>query len=136
MNYPCSYLTADAVLIVQDQVLLVQRKNEPFKGKWAFPGGFIDENEKVLEGAKRELREETGIENVSLTQFGAYGDPGRDPRGRTVSIVFWSFLTEKPTAKASDDAAYCRWFPLNQLPEMAFDHGLILSDVRRSIAKK
>jgi 8-oxo-dGTP diphosphatase len=136
MSYPCSYLTADAILIVADQVLLVQRKNEPFKGKWAFPGGFIDENEGVLDGAKRELQEETGIENVSLSQFGAYADPGRDPRGRTVSIVFWSFLTEKPEAKASDDAANCEWFLLNQLPQMAFDHELILSDVRRRIQEK
>ena len=135
MNHPCSYLTADAVLIVDNEVLLVQRKYDPFKGKWGFPGGFVDPDEKVLDGAKRELQEETGITNVELSQFGAYGDPGRDPRGRTVSFVYWAFPKEKPHAKAADDAANCGWFSLDNLPEMAFDHGKILSDVRNRLKK-
>jgi 8-oxo-dGTP diphosphatase len=130
MKRPSCYLTADSVLIVGNEVLLVQRKHEPFQGKWGLPGGFVDAEEKVLDGARRELQEETGVEGVSLTQFGAYGDPGRDPRGRTVSFVYWSMMEKKPAAKAADDAADCAWFDLNQLPEMAFDHAQILADVR------
>lgn len=133
MKYPTCYLTADAILIVVNQVLLVQRRNDPFQGKWALPGGFIQEAEKVLDGAKRELKEETGVENVSLTQFGAYGDPDRDPRGRVVSIVFWSLMEKQPDATAADDAADCKWFDLNQLPDLAFDHAQILADVRNRL---
>ena len=130
MARPTCLLTADAVLIVGTEVLLVQRKHDPFQGKWCIPGGFVDPEEKVLDAARRELQEETGVENVSLTQFGAYGDPGRDPRGRTVSFVYWCLLDAKPSATAADDAADCNWFDLNVLPEMAFDHGQILADVR------
>ena len=130
MKHSTCYLTADAILIVGSHVLLVQRQNDPFQGKWALPGGFVDETEKVLDGAKRELREETGVENISLTQFGAYGDPGRDPRGRVVSVVYWSLLEKQPEASAADDAADCKWFDLNELPDLAFDHAQILADVR------
>jgi 8-oxo-dGTP diphosphatase len=130
---PTCLLTADALLIVGNEVLLVQRKNEPFQGKWCIPGGFVDPEEKVLDAANRELQEETGVENVALTQFGAYGDPGRDPRGRTVSFVYWSLLDVKPRVAAADDAADCKWFDLNALPEMAFDHGKILTDVRAKL---
>jgi len=133
MNYPHCYLTADAILIVGNDVLLVQRRNDPFQGKWGLPGGFVEEGEKVLDGAKRELQEETGAENISLTQFGAYGDPGRDPRGRVVSIVYWSLLEKRPDVTAADDAADCKWFDLNQLPELAFDHAQILADVRNRL---
>lgn len=121
------------MLIVGNDVLLVQRRNDPFQGKWALPGGFVDEDEKVLDGAKRELQEETGVENVSLTQFGAYGDPGRDPRGRVVSVVYWSLLEKQPSAHAADDAADCKWFDLNDLPDLAFDHAQILADVRNRL---
>ncbi len=130
MSRSTCHLTADAILIAGNKVLLVRRKNDPFQGKWGLPGGFVDDDEKVLDAAKRELREETGVENVSLTQFGAYGDPGRDPRGRTVSIVYWSLLEKKPQTNAADDAADCGWFDMNELPELAFDHGQILADVR------
>jgi 8-oxo-dGTP diphosphatase len=133
MKHPTCYLTADAILIVGNNVLLVQRRHDPFQGKWALPGGFVEEEEKVLDGAKRELQEETGVENISLTQFGAYGDPGRDPRGRTVSIVYWSLLEKQPDATAADDAANCKWFDLNQLPDLAFDHAQILADVRNRL---
>jgi 8-oxo-dGTP diphosphatase len=133
MKYPPCYLTADAILIVENQVLLVQRRNDPFQGKWALPGGFVEEAEKVLDGAKRELQEETGVVNVSLTQFGAYGDPDRDPRGRVVSIVYWSLMEKQPDATAADDATDCKWFDLNQLPDLAFDHAQILADVRNRL---
>ncbi|MGH9857761.1 MAG: NUDIX domain-containing protein [Acidobacteriota bacterium] len=130
---PNCLLTADAILIVRNEVLLVQRKNEPFQGKWCIPGGFVDPDEKVMDAAKRELQEETAVENIALTQFGAYGDPGRDPRGRTVSFVYWCLLERKPSTMAADDAADCKWFDLDALPEMAFDHGQILTDVRAKL---
>jgi 8-oxo-dGTP diphosphatase len=133
MKRPTCYLTADAILIVGNDVLLVQRKHDPFQGKWALPGGFVDEDEKTLDAAKRELQEETGVENISLTQFGAYGDPGRDPRGRVVSVVYWSLLEKQPETSAADDAADCKWFDLNDLPDLAFDHAQILADVRNRL---
>ena len=129
MNPPNCYLTADAILIVGNEVLLVRRKYEPFQGKWALPGGFVEDGEKVMDAAIRELREETGVDHHSLSQLGAYGDPGRDPRGRTVSFVFWSVLAKKPDLAASSDAAECAWFDFNKLPEMAFDHRQILADL-------
>ena len=132
MKLTCA-LTADSVLIVNNEVLLVQRKHEPFQGEWSFPGGFVEENEKVLDGAKRELEEETGVGDVVLVQFGAYGDPGRDPRGRTVSVVYLGLLDQKPQTKAADDAAACGWFPIDQPPLMAFDHEKILSDIRERL---
>jgi 8-oxo-dGTP diphosphatase len=133
MKRPTCYLTADAILIVENDVLLVQRKHDPFQGKWALPGGFAGEDEKTLDAAKRELQEETGVENISLTQFGAYGDPDRDPRGRVVSVVYWSLLEKQPEARAADDAADCKWFDLNDLPDLAFDHAQILADVRNRL---
>jgi 8-oxo-dGTP diphosphatase len=133
MRQPNCYLTVDAILICENEVLLIRRKNDPFQGKWAIPGGFVDDDEKVIDAAKRELQEETGVENIPLTQFGGYGDPGRDPRGRTVSIAYWCLLERKPPASAGDDAANCHWFDLNDPPEMAFDHAQILSDVRNRL---
>ena len=133
MKPPNCYLTADAVLIVGTEVLLVRRKYEPFQGKWALPGGFVEDGEKVIDAAIRELREETGIAHPSLSQLGAYGDPGRDPRGRVVSLVFWDVLPKKPAAAAGDDAADCAWFDFNKLPEMAFDHQQILVDLKNRV---
>jgi 8-oxo-dGTP diphosphatase len=130
---PNCYLTADTVLIVENEILLVRRKNEPFRGSWCFPGGFVDPGEKVEDGALRELMEETGVTGVKVEQFGAYGDPGRDPRGRTVSFVYWSRLHRKPEVKANDDAMEAGWFSLEQLPPLAFDHGKIAQDIRRRL---
>lgn len=124
------FLTADALLIHENEVLLVRRKNEPFRGKWCVPGGFVDPDEKVEHAAARELEEETGVSGVWLKFFGVYSDPGRDPRGRTVTVVFWATLPEKPQARAGDDAAECGWFPIHHPPEMAFDHAKILEDAR------
>jgi 8-oxo-dGTP diphosphatase len=126
---PNCYLTADSALIVGKEILLVQRKHDPFGGQWALPGGFVDPEEKTEDGALRELMEETGVTGVRMQQFRAYGDPGRDPRGRTVSVVFWARLSEKPDAHAGDDAAETGWFSLEDLPPMAFDHGQIAKDL-------
>jgi 8-oxo-dGTP diphosphatase len=128
-TYNC-FLTADIVLVVGNEVLLVRRGNEPFRGRWAFPGGFVEADEPVIKGAERELMEETGVTGIALQQLGAYGDPGRDPRGRTLSVVYWARLSEKPETSAGDDAAECGWFPLEDLPPMAFDHAKIAEDVR------
>lgn len=130
---PNCYLTADIVLICGDQVLLVRRKNAPYRGYWSFPGGFVEPDEAVEAGALRELMEETGVENIRLEQFGAYGDPGRDPRGRTVAVVYWARLLQKPEIRAGDDAAEAGWFPLNGLPPLAFDHGKMAQDVIRRL---
>jgi len=130
-HLPQFYVAADSILIAGQEVLLVQRKHEPFQGKWAFPGGFVDVHEKLLDAAIRELEEETGVRGIQLVPFGTYGDPGRDPRGRVLSVVYWSRIDKKPPVKAADDAADCRWFDLRNLPEMAFDHAQVLEDVRR-----
>ena len=137
MKYPPNcYLTADVVLIAGNETLLIRRKYEPFEGSWAFPGGFVEDNETVIDGAARELEEETGVTGVSLTQFGTYADPGRDPRGRTVAVVYWAILEMKPVSNAGDDAADCGWFPLDALPGMAFDHGTIAADVLKQLRSK
>jgi 8-oxo-dGTP diphosphatase len=130
--YNC-YLTADTIVNVGDDVLLVRRKNEPFRGIWCFPGGFVDLDEKVLDGALRELQEETGITNVKVEVFGTYADPGRDPRGRTVTVVYRTHPSQRPEVRAGDDAAECGWFSLKNLPEMAFDHSKIAEDFRHCL---
>ncbi len=87
-------------------------------------------DEKLIETAARELKEETGMENVDLTQYRAYGDPGRDPRGRTVAVVFYGFVDpDREKVRGGDDAAEAGWFPLVNLPDLAFDHSMILDEL-------
>lgn len=129
-DYPRPALTVDVVLATREQhprVLLIRRGKDPFKGRWALPGGFVDENERLIDAAKRELVEETGVEIGELVQLYTAGDPGRDPRGWTVSVVFLARVADPPAAAAADDASEVRWFPLHQPPEMAFDHAMILT---------
>ena len=133
MRFFTSYLTVDSMIIVDHEILLIQRGNDPYKGQWALPGGFVEEEEKVLTAAARELQEETGISGVKLKQFATYGDPGRDPRGRVVCVVHWAKLKTKPKTIAGDDAAAARWFSLDDLPELAFDHAKILQDLRERL---
>lgn len=133
--YNC-YLTADTIVVCGNDVVLVRRKNEPFQGMWCLPGGFVEADETVLAGAKRELAEETGISGLEIEQFGAYGDPGRDPRGRTVTVVHWTFVQDKLELKAGDDAVECSWFSLDDLPALAFDHGKIADDLKRRIKQR
>ncbi|MBW6414899.1 NUDIX hydrolase [Methylacidiphilum fumariolicum] len=125
-------LTTDCVVIgfMPDtlHLLLIQRQNPPFQGMWALPGGFVEENEDLEEAAIRELKEETNINAPQLVQIGAFGKPGRDPRGRVISIAFllvMPFENLKPTA--GDDAKNACFFPLNQLPILAFDHQSIIA---------
>lgn len=129
---PHIFLTVDIILTRQfnskSEVLLIQRLNEPFKNNWALPGGFVDKGEDLEPAAKRELLEETSISIKSLTQFKTYGKPERDPRGDTVSVVFYGDVKEDVIAQAADDAKDVRWFPMDSLPELAFDHEEILRD--------
>lgn len=108
------------------KVLLIKRKNDPFKGHWALPGGFIEETEDLVTAAKRELQEETGIVIKTMEQVRAFGAPGRDPRGRTISIAFVSRVFSEEGLKAGDDAAEASWVSVNDLPDLAFDHAEII----------
>lgn len=129
---PHIFLTVDIILTRQfnskTEVLLIQRLNEPFRNNWALPGGFVDKGEDLEPAAKRELLEETSISIKSLTQFKTYGKPGRDPRGDMVSVVFYAEVAANVIAQAADDAKDVRWFPMDDLPELAFDHAEILRD--------
>ncbi|MCQ2976194.1 MAG: NUDIX hydrolase [Bacteroidales bacterium] len=131
-NYPMPAVTADIIVIrnigIKSEILLIKRKNDPFKDCWAFPGGFTEENETLQESASRELLEETGIDCKLLSQFKAYGDPGRDPRGRTITIVFYVYIDPNVEFKPADDAKEAGWFDLNNLPALAFDHAKILEE--------
>lgn len=112
----------------EPKVLLIQRGNEPYKGCWAFPGGFMNMEETAEECAVRELKEETGLTVTRIQQIGAYSKVDRDPRGRTVSIAYLA-IVDAPTAVAGmDDAAKATWFPLSSLPDLAFDHKDIMAD--------
>lgn len=126
-DYPRPSVTVDIVLLMDTlphpQVLLIRRKNSPFKDLWALPGGFLEMDESFQESALRELWEETGISNVHLTQIGAYGEPDRDPRGRVITIAYLGIVKyEQPEAVAGSDASEVAWFSTNDLPQLAFDH--------------
>ena len=139
-DYSRPTVTADIVLITREEkprILLIERKRDPFAGKWALPGGFVEEQERLVDAAKRELLEETGLENIELEQLHAFGDPGRDPRGWTITIAFLACVQPhllKP--KAGDDAAEVEWFPLDALPALAFDHAEIVRRARNRIDER
>ncbi len=136
-NYPRAAVTVDAILISpENNVLLIERGRDPFEGCWAFPGGFIEMDEDLDIACRRELDEETGIKVEGLKQFKAFGDVNRDPRHRTISIVFYCLTESEIQPTAGDDAANARWFSLNELPDLAFDHGQILEEFRNEILKK
>jgi 8-oxo-dGTP diphosphatase len=120
--------TADMVLVADRKVLLIKRKWDPYEGMWAFPGGHVDEGETSLEAAVRELKEETGIvlKASALKLLGVFDAPGRDPRGRYVTVAYLATLPQAIAPKASDDAADARWWHLDALPELAFDHAEII----------
>ncbi|MCD4794852.1 MAG: NUDIX hydrolase [Bacteroidales bacterium] len=138
-EYPRPALTSDCIIFskIEDdiKVLLIERAYDPYKGFWAFPGGFIDPDETTLEAAKRELLEETGIIIDELTQLQTFSDIDRDPRGRTVTVVYYAFISAKETViNAGDDASEARWFSINKLPKLAFDHAMILDFARKGLS--
>ncbi|MBQ8452646.1 MAG: NUDIX hydrolase [Prevotella sp.] len=139
-KYPHPSVTTDCVIFGFDgtrlNVLLIERGIEPFKGRWAFPGGFMKMDEDAETGAKRELFEETGLETAYIRQFHTFTDPERDPRERVVTIAYYA-LVHISEVKAGDDAAKAQWFPIDKVPALAFDHDLILrmatNELRRQI---
>ena len=129
-KYPRASLTVDAVIFRKAeavyQVLLIERAYEPFMGKWALPGGFVDMDETLEEAVERELAEETHLSGIKFEQLHAFSALDRDPRGRTVSVVFCGMLADNQQAKAGDDASKVQWFGINDLPLLAFDHQEVL----------
>jgi 8-oxo-dGTP diphosphatase len=127
-DWPRPMVTVDAVVFAvrKDEVklLLINRKNEPFKGQWAIPGGFIGIDEELDDAVARELLEETGLTGVKLEQMHTFGKPGRDPRGRQITVAYMGIITEGlDHVKAGDDAQKAQWFDIDDLPKnMAFDH--------------
>ncbi len=125
-------LTVDVVVLAgtatNRRVLLIQRGNPPFRGSWALPGGFVEQGEQVVEAAPRELAEETGLQVGELRLLGVYDTPGRDPRGWTASVVYLARVPSEARVVGADDASDARWFAVDDLPELAFDHALILAD--------
>jgi len=131
MNYKNPKLTADGVVLEKDKILLIKRKNNPFKGKWALPGGFVEYGEKVEVTVIREVYEETGLKTSIIKLFGVYSDPNRDPRGHTVTIVYLLSITGGKL-KGDDDALAAKFFNVKKLPDLSFDHNVIIKDILRS----
>jgi 8-oxo-dGTP diphosphatase len=133
-DYPQPSVTVDLVIftIAEDdlKVLLIRRGQEPFKGRWALPGGFVEIEESLEQAAARELKEEVGVTNVYLEQLYTFGDPKRDPRGRVISVSYFALVdAERQRIVAASDAAEAQWhsvFDAPRLPKLAFDHGKIL----------
>ena len=135
-EYPRPAVTADCVVITKEtepKVLLIQRGNEPFKGQWAFPGGFMNMDETTEQCAIRELEEETGLKVTEIQQIGAYSKVDRDPRGRTVTVAYLAIIDKVEAVKGLDDATKAQWFSLSSLPKLAFDHEDIMNDVIKKI---
>ena len=126
-----AHLVADLVLFARDtadlHVLLIQRSldSDAFPGWWALPGGYLNEGETFEQAARREAAEESGVTSDLLRQVGIYDAPGRDPRGRIVSAAYTAVLPDMPTPQAGDDASAARWWPVDALPPLAFDHAMI-----------
>jgi 8-oxo-dGTP diphosphatase len=134
-DYPRPAVAVDLVIVSDEKdprVLLIRRKHDPFAGMWAFPGGFVEMEESLEAAARRELLEETGVEAERLEQLHTFGDPGRDPRGRVISVVYLAVVdASKLKPQAADDAAEVAWHSLRQPPPLAFDHAEILAFARR-----
>jgi len=130
-KYPRPSLTVDMAIFKEAvegyEILLIKRKEDPFAGMWALPGGFVEMDETIETAASRELYEETNLSGIHLNQFHVFSEVDRDPRGRTISVVFTGFLKDDQEIKAKDDAQEVGWFELKKLPELAFDHAKIIS---------
>lgn len=140
-TFPKPSLTVDVVLWSTQKgklgLWLIQRKTDPFRKHWALPGGFVDAYEPLQKAAARELAEETGLKKMesAFVELGAFGDPGRDPRGWTVSVVFMAWAEAgQLKLKAGDDASKVKWYPINKLPKLAFDHAKIIDRAQASLS--
>lgn len=137
-KYPHPAVSVDCIVVCRDddnnvRVLLIKRKNDPYKDCWAFPGGFVEMQESAEEAVRRELQEETTIAGIKeFHQFHTYSEPDRDPRERVITIVFWALAETELNVKGEDDAAEARWFPLSSLPPLAFDHQKIIDEFLQS----
>ena len=133
-SFPRPAVTTDTVVFKSGpkciEFLLIKRKKDPYRDFWALPGGFIEMEETPEDGALRELKEETGVNTQVLKEIGAFGDINRDPRGRTITIAYYTFMknTERLDVRAMSDAGDVKWFSINDNPEMAFDHKEILDE--------
>ena len=136
-KYPRPAATADCVVITNEplpKVLLIQRGAAPFKGAWAFPGGFMNIDETTEQCAIRELEEETGLKVSTVHQIGAYSKVDRDPRGRTITVAYLAIVDSQKEVIGQDDAARAEWFPITELPPLAFDHYDIMQDAVKTYA--
>lgn len=130
-EYPRPAVSVDMLVLRgaadQREILLIQRLNEPFSNCWALPGGFLEMDETLEQAARRELAEETGLVAESVRQIRAFSNVDRDPRGRVISVAFLVQLAGDQVPVAADDAKHARWFPVIQLPDLAFDHEQIIA---------
>lgn len=138
-DYPRPSVTTDCVIFGFDgrrlNVLLVERGVEPYKGEWALPGGFLRMDEAAVEGARRELEEETGLTDAYLEQLHTFSDPGRDPRGRVITIAYYA-LVRLREVRGGDDAADAQWHPIDALPHLAFDHRRIIDSAQHALRER
>jgi len=128
MNYNSPKLTVDGVVIKDKKILLIKRKKQPFKGKWALPGGFVEYGEKTEDAVVREVLEETGLKTKISHLVGVYSDPDRDPRGHIITVVYLLNICNG-NLKSGGDVSDAKFFYLNHLPELSFDHKDIIKDV-------
>ncbi len=141
-KYPRPNLTVDCVVFGLDEqhqlkVMLIQRKLPPFEQQWALPGGFVHIDESLDAAARRELREETGLENIFLEQLYSFGDCDRDPRERVITIAYYALVNlHEYRVQAATDASNAAWFPLSELPPLAFDHDQILTTALKRLQGK
>lgn len=132
--FPAHYVTTDIVVFTfkaaRLHVLLVERGGEPYKGKWALPGGFLRPDEELDDCARRELLEETALEQFFLDPFATVGTVGRDPRGRVITVAYLAFVRWAPGVRGGTDARIAGWYPMDRLPVLAFDHGDLIKSAR------
>lgn len=140
-DYPQPSVTVDVLIFTiredQLQVALIRRGVPPFEGMWAIPGGFVRMEEALEDAARREIEEETGVTGMFLEQLGTYGEPNRDPRGRVITVTYYALLPgEQLALRADTDAADASWYPVHEVPPLAFDHARILSDALERLKHK
>ena len=134
-KYPHPAVTADCLVFAHTEngleLLLIQRRNEPCKGKWAFPGGFMNIDETTADAARRELKEETGLGVEDFHRVGVFDAVDRDPRERVITVAYYTILDKPAEVSGLDDAAQAKWFLLTELPDLAFDHKEILQAAKQ-----